>query len=69
MTSLEIVANGQPREVPAGTTLEGFIESLDLGSSRLAVERNGAIVPRESYSEVVLRAGDCLEVVTLVGGG
>ncbi len=69
MTTLEIVANGLPREVASGTTLEGFIQSLDLRSSRLAVERNGAIVPRESYPSVVLQAGDRLEVVTLVGGG
>lgn len=69
MSAVEIVANGVRREIPEGTTLERFLSSLDLASPRLAVERNGAIVPRESYSVCVLQPGDHLEVVTLVGGG
>jgi thiamine biosynthesis protein ThiS len=66
---MEIIANGESRTVPPGTTLATFLESLDLASPRVAVEHNGAIVPRERYDAVILSAGDRLEVVTLVGGG
>lgn len=66
---MEIIANGTTKEIPEGTSLAAFIEGLDLPSSRLAVEHNGAIVPRGSYGEIVLSPGDRIEVVTLVGGG
>ena len=66
---MEIIANGRARELPAGTTLEAFILSLELPSPRVAVEHNGSIVPRDRHSTVVLAEGDRLEVVSLVGGG
>ncbi len=69
MSDLEIVANGEPRRVPSGTTLERFLEMLDLPPARVAVEHNGKIVPRTEYASVVLAVGDRVEVVTLVGGG
>ena len=66
---MEILANGAAREVPSGITLAGFLDSLDLPTARVAVERNGAIVPADRYEAVILPGGDELEVVTLVGGG
>lgn len=69
MTGVRILANGQPRELPEGTSLTEFLEGLRLSSSRVAVEHNGSIVPRERYDDVILAGGDRLEVVTLVGGG
>ena len=39
------------------------------GTPRLAVERNGNIVPRARYGETVLEDGDVLEIVRFVGGG
>ena len=69
MSNMKIFANGRARELPSGTTLESFIQSLALPSPRVAVEHNGSIVPRDRHSTVVLAEGDRLEVVTLVGGG
>ena len=69
MSDFEIVANGEPHEVPAGTTLARFLEILGLPPARVAVEHNGRIVPRTEYASVLLANGDRVEVVTLVGGG
>jgi thiamine biosynthesis protein ThiS len=65
---LEIVVNGSPRQVAAGTTVAGLLAELGLGS-RVAVERNREIVTRARHAEVELAEGDRLELVTFVGGG
>ncbi|HET8947256.1 MAG TPA: sulfur carrier protein ThiS [Candidatus Polarisedimenticolia bacterium] len=61
--------NGSVAEAPEGATLESLIGRLGLPTGRIAVERNGEVVPRGQYAGVVLAEGDVLEVVTLVGGG
>lgn len=66
---MKVRLNGQERELPEGTTLEGLIRSLDLPSGRVAVERNGQVVPKVQYAGTVLQEGDRLEIVHFVGGG
>jgi sulfur carrier protein len=69
---MEIVLNGQPREValdPQSATLESLIEQLEMKADRIAVERNGEIVRRPEWSSTILVAGDRLEIVHFVGGG
>jgi sulfur carrier protein len=66
---IELRVNGEPRAVPAGTTVAQLIELLGLAPAQVAVERNGALVRRANHAAVVLAAGDALEIVTLVGGG
>jgi sulfur carrier protein len=61
--------NGRDAEAPAGSTLDALVASLGLARGRIAVERNGQVVPRDAYGGVVLAEGDVLEVVQLVGGG
>ena len=46
-----------------------LIEALALAGKRVAVERNGEIVPRALHSGTALQAGDRLEIVVAVGGG
>ncbi len=53
----------------AGTPLADYLGSAGFKISRIAVERNGAIVPRAQYEETILADGDTLEVVSFVGGG
>ena len=53
----------------AGGSLHDFLVERGLKVDRIAVERNGAIVPRGEWSGVTLEAGDRLEVVHFVGGG
>ncbi len=53
----------------AGTTLSAYLATTDYDPGRIAVERNGEIVPKARYEEVILQDGDSLEVVSFVGGG
>lgn len=53
----------------SGKTLAGYLADSKYDSRRIAVERNGEIVPKSLYEQTVLRDGDSLEVVTFVGGG
>lgn len=68
-TSIDVVINGQPRTVNAGTTIAGLISELGLADRKVAVERNRAVVPRAQHAATVLADGDRLEIVTFVGGG
>jgi sulfur carrier protein len=66
---MRVFVNGLERELPEAQALRQMIDGLGLPPERVAVELNGAIVPRASYGETVLREGDRLEVVQFVGGG
>ena len=68
-TSLDVIVNGDPRTVTAGTTVAGLIGDLGLSGRPVAVERNREVVPKAQHGATVLLAGDRLEVVTFVGGG
>jgi sulfur carrier protein len=66
---MQIEVNGEPREVDEGTTVSALLRQLELTQPHVAVELNLEVVPRAQHAETTLRAGDRLEVVTLVGGG
>lgn len=53
----------------AGKTLAAYLASTDYDRARIAVERNGEIVPKAAYEETILQDGDVVEVVSFVGGG
>ena len=53
----------------AGTSLMAYLATTDYDPKRIAVERNGEIVPKAQYSETVLQDGDIVEIVSFVGGG
>lgn len=67
--ALAISVNGGARTCPAGTTVSDLLASLGLGGKKLAVERNGEIVPRSEHGKTALSEGDVLEIVVAVGGG
>ena len=67
--SVAIVVNGEPREAPAGATIEDFLRAHELDPDLVVVERNGRIVPRRDVATTALEAGDSLEIVHFVGGG
>jgi sulfur carrier protein len=69
MEAFSLVINGESRKFPAPLTVSGLVEALDLTGKRVAVERNGEIVPRSQHTEVRLENGDRLEIVVAVGGG
>ena len=66
---IELVINGEPRSFPAQLTLAQLVESQDLAGKRIAIEKNGEIVPRSQHASTSLASGDRLEIVVAVGGG
>ena len=68
-SQIGITVNDQPRQVPAGATLASLLVDIGLDTRKVAVERNLEIVPRSSYAETALAAGDRLEIVHFIGGG
>ena len=53
----------------AGKTVAEYLSGTQYDPARIAVERNGEIVPRRLYGETALEEGDCVEIVSFVGGG
>ena len=53
----------------AGRTLADYLAEGSYDPGRIAVERNGEIVPKRAYGQTVLQEGDSLEIVSFVGGG
>jgi sulfur carrier protein len=66
---IRITLNGASREFPAPLTFDQLLDELALAGRRLAVERNGEIVPRSVFGESRVADGDRIEVVVAVGGG
>jgi sulfur carrier protein len=66
---MEIGLNGKTREVPEGTTISRLLEELKLQPLRVAVQVNIDIIKRERYGEVMLQAGDTVEILTFMSGG
>jgi sulfur carrier protein len=66
---MRIIVNGIPRPAPEGITVAALLEEMALAGRRIAVERNGEIVPRSQHPQVPLADGDRLEIVVAVGGG
>jgi thiazole synthase len=65
---LSLTVNGEPRLAPAGSIAD-LVRSLELDPAKVAVERNGVIVPRSTLGDHALASGDVLEIVHFVGGG
>ncbi|MCB1722099.1 MAG: sulfur carrier protein ThiS [Gammaproteobacteria bacterium] len=66
---MEIVLNGEARNVVDGTTLAGLLGTLELQGRRYAVEINEELIPRSEHVAHVLQRGDRIEVVQAIGGG
>lgn len=65
---LTVSVNGETRRTSA-PTIAALVQELDLDPAKVAVERNGEIVPRSTLADVPLADGDTLEIVHFVGGG
>ena len=66
---MKLIINGEARAFAAPITLAQLVETLSLVGKRIAIEKNGAIVPRSQYAETQLANNDRLEIVVAVGGG
>jgi thiazole synthase len=66
---LSLTVNGEPRRISAGSSIADLVALLELNPQKVAVERNGEIVPRSALGSAPLADGDVLEIVHFVGGG
>jgi len=66
----EVYVNGEGKPLSGKPlSVAGLLEELSLAGKPVAVELNREVVPRARHAETILRDGDTLEIVTLVGGG
>lgn len=61
--------NGEIFEFREGMTVSNLIAEMGFSEAMVAVELNLDILPRDSFSSIVLKENDCIEVVRFVGGG
>ena len=69
MFGMEIVLNGQSKTLAGPLSVAALVAELGFTGKRIAVERNGEIVPKSTYDQVIIAAADRLEIVVAVGGG
>ena len=67
---MNITINGNAKQLDSqNLTIAALVVTLNLTGKRLAIEKNGEIVPRSQFADVHLQDGDTLEIVGAVGGG
>lgn len=66
---LSLTINGEARSFAAPASVASLLDEMGLTGKRLAVERNGEIVPKGLHATTALASGDRLEIVVAVGGG
>lgn len=66
---MKIVINGEAKTVSEQITAQQLIHELGLSEQKLALEINEEIVPRSSFSEHLIQAGDIVEIIHAIGGG
>jgi sulfur carrier protein len=66
---IKISINGEAREFSASLSVADLVIELALTGKRIAIEKNGEIVPKSQYPQTMLQDGDVLEMVVAVGGG
>ena len=66
---IEISVNGSTKVLEHPLAVSELLERMALAGRKIAVERNGEIVPRSAHDATLLADGDRLEIVVAVGGG
>ncbi len=66
---IQVTVNGAPHRFEQAVNLASLLERLEMAGKKIAVEKNGEIVPRSQHAQTVVQDGDRLEIVVAVGGG
>jgi thiamine biosynthesis protein ThiS len=71
---MKITVNGKPRDIDApngaaAVDLPAFLRAHDINPRLVAIAINGDVIPKDEYGGAVIREGDAVEVVRMVGGG
>lgn len=69
MSEVASVVNGEPLQLPAGTTVEDVVGLVAPSRRGIAVALNGNVVPRSAWASTAVDAGDHVEVLTAAQGG
>jgi sulfur carrier protein len=66
---IQVTVNGAAHRFDRPVNVRELLEKLAMAGKKVAVERNGEIVPKSVHHEILLQNGDRLEIVVAVGGG
>jgi sulfur carrier protein len=66
---MDMIVNGKPVQVKGAATVSQLLEQLGFAGKRVAVEKNGEIVPKSQHAETAISGNDKIEIVVAVGGG
>jgi sulfur carrier protein len=66
---IQVTVNGAAHRFERPVNVRELLETLSMAGKKVAVERNGEIVPKGAHQEVLVQNGDRLEIVVAVGGG
>jgi len=66
---IQVTVNGAAHRFEQPVNVRELLEKLAMAGKKVAVERNGEIVPKGVHHEVLIQNGDQLEIVVAVGGG
>jgi sulfur carrier protein len=66
---IQVTVNGSSQRFDAPLDVAALLERLAMAGKKVAVERNGEIVPKSAHAQTVIADGDQLEIVVAVGGG
>ena len=66
---IAVTVNGKPREFEGELPLPELIRRLEITFPRIAVAHNGEVLRREEHDSTLIRDGDTVEIVRMVGGG
>ncbi len=64
-----IVLNGKKFEISTSTTINQLLRKINIKSSKVAVEVNKVVIPKEKYKNFKFKEKDRVEIVTFIGGG
>ncbi len=66
---MNLRVNGEPRTLDVPMSVQAYLESAGMLTPFMAVARNGDVLLKSEYRQVMLQDGDVLEIVRMVGGG
>jgi sulfur carrier protein len=66
---IQVIVNGKAQRFASPLPVSALVETMSLAGKKIAVERNGEIVPRSAHASTLVADGDQLEIVVAVGGG
>jgi sulfur carrier protein len=66
---IQVTVNGKAHVLDQPLEISALLARLELAGRKVAVERNGEIVPRSEHARTRIADGDRLEIVVAVGGG